>query len=191
MNEEVPARLVTVVRAEPPRPVRQSTVVRSDVAHTFEVFVRTIGAWWPINPASAGGERTRDVTVEPELGGRVYETWDDGTTVDWGTVLGWRPPIRFVMSWVLTPEPTEVELTFTVLGPRLTRVTVEHRGWEALTEDQLREDCAAPGGYRSGAYSRGWAFILSRLAASAAGERLPDPERFTSTDASTATGGEG
>ncbi len=149
-----------------PPPVRQSTIVRSDVDHTFEAFVRMIGAWWPVDPLSVGKGRVRDVTVEQRLGGRVYETWDDGNTVDWGEVVVWSPPGRLVMTWVHTPAPTEVELAFTALGPGLTRVTVEHRGWEHLTEEQLREDCAAPGGYRSGAYSTGWALALERFARS-------------------------
>jgi hypothetical protein len=140
-------------------------VVRSDAAHTFDVFVRTLGAWWPLQPMSFGRDRVRQVTVERQVGGRVYETWDDGTTVDWGEVSVWEPPARFVMSWRSTPEPTEVELTFAALGPTLTRVSVEHRGWEALSEEQLREDCAAPGGYRSGAYARGWAHVLASFAA--------------------------
>ncbi len=147
-------------------PVRQSTVVRSDVDHTFEAFVRTIGAWWPAVPLSVGRERVRDITVEDRLGGRIYETWDDGTTVDWGEVAAWEPPGRMVMSWLNTPAPTEVELAFTALGPGLTRVAVEHRGWEHLTEEQLREDCAEPGGYHSGAYSRGWLVVLDRFAGS-------------------------
>ncbi len=147
-------------------PVRQSTIVRSDVDHTFEAFVRMIGTWWPVEPLSIGKGRVRSITVEQRLGGRVYETWDDGTTVDWGEVLVWDPPSRLVMSWVHTPAPTEVELAFTALGPALTRVAVEHRGWEHLTEEQLREDCAAPGGYRSGAYSGGWLLVLERFAGS-------------------------
>ena len=110
--------------------------------------------------------RVRCVTVDQHLGGRVYETWDDGTTKDWGEVLAWEPPSRFVMSWVHTPAPTEVEIAFTALGPGLTRVAVEHRGWEHLTERQLREDCAAPGGYRSGAYNTGWQLALERFAKS-------------------------
>ena len=145
-------------------PVRQSTVVRSDLNHTFEVFVRTIGTWWPVQPFSAGQDRVRDVTVEPRAGGRVYETWQDGTTVTWGELLAWEPPERFVMTWTLTPAPTEVELTFRALGPALTRVAVEHRGWEALTEEQLAQACALPDGYYGGAYAAGWTRILARLA---------------------------
>ena len=44
-------------------------------------------------------------------------------------------------------------------------MAVEHRGWEALTEEQLAEDCALPGGYSSGGYAVGWARILGRFAA--------------------------
>jgi uncharacterized protein YndB with AHSA1/START domain len=158
----------TTVMSRPP--VRQSTTVRSDVDHTFEAFVRLIGSWWPVEKLSNGGARVQDVTVEQHLGGRVYETWDDGTTVDWGEVMAWEPPGRLVMSWSNTPAPTEVELTFTALGPGLTRVAVEHRGWEHLTAEQLGEDCAEPGGYLAGSYSRGWQLVLELFAGSLGGD---------------------
>ena len=158
--------MVTVLRRPP---VRQSTVVRASIGHTFSTFVTTVGAWWPVQPFSAGKDRVRDVTIEQRQGGRVYETWDDGTEVDWGTVLAWEPPERFIMTWTGTPATTEVELTFTALGPALTRVAVEHRGWEALTDEQLSDDCALPGGYSSGAYAEGWATILARLARAVTG----------------------
>jgi hypothetical protein len=148
--------------------VHASTLVRSDVAHTFDVFIRTIGAWWPVLHVSGGRQRVRDVTVEQRVGGRVYETWDDGTTRDWGEIQTWEPPRRFTMTWRSTPVPTEVELDFTPLGPVLTRVTVEHRGWEALTDEQLREDCGAPGGYSTGSYDHGWQLVLDRFAAAVA-----------------------
>ncbi len=153
--------VVTTLRRPP---VRQSTLVRSGARQTFGTFVTSIGAWWPVQPFSAGKDRVRDVTVEQREGGRIYETWHDGTEIDWGTLAVWEPPRRFVMTWTGTPAPTEVEFTFAVLGPALTRVTVEHRGWEALTDQQLAEDCALPGGYQSGAYSAGWATILQCLA---------------------------
>jgi hypothetical protein len=156
-NERGGQHVITVLRRPP---VRQATLVRAGVEHTFSTFVATIGAWWPVQLFSAGQDRVRDVTLERRPGGRVYETWHDGTEVDWGTVTAWQPPGRFVMTWTGTPAPTEVEFTFTALGPALTRVAVEHRGWEALTEEQLSQDCALPGGYTSGAYSVGWQRIL-------------------------------
>lgn len=147
--------------------MRQSTLVRSGVDHTFAVFVREIGVWWPRQPYSEGGGRVRDVGVEPRVGGRVHETWHDGTVCEWGRILVWEPPYRLVMSWICTPATTEVELTFVPLGPALTRVAVEHRGWEALGAEQVARDCVQPGGYASGGFDRGWATILAALAAAA------------------------
>jgi hypothetical protein len=65
------------------------------------------------------------------------------------------------MTWNTAAAVTEVELTFTEVGPALTRVAVERRGWEQLTDEQLAEDCALPGGYLGGAYHEGWARILA------------------------------
>jgi len=141
-------------------PVRQAALVRAGITHAFGTFITTIGDWWPVQPFSAGKDRVRDVTIEQRPGGRIYEIWDDGTEIDWGTVTAWEPPARFVMTWTGTPAPTEVEFTFAALGPAMTRVAVEHRGWEALTDEQLSQDCALPGGYTGGAYLAGWAQIL-------------------------------
>ena len=58
--------------------------MRADVTRTFDVFVREIGAWWPVEPFSSGGDRVRDVSMERRLGGQVVETWDDGTAHVWG-----------------------------------------------------------------------------------------------------------
>lgn len=162
------AGTVTALRRPP---VRQSIVVRSGRRHTFDTFVRTIGAWWPVTPFSAGKDQVRDVTFEARPGGRVYETWRDGTEADWGEVVVWEPPERFVMTWNMTSVVTEVELKFAELGPMLTRVAVEHRGWERMTEEQLAADCALPGGYLAGAYRDGWARILGCLAAAIGGMR--------------------
>jgi hypothetical protein len=143
--------------------VRQSTVVRSDRAHTFEVFVGGIAAWWPVDPFSFGAGRVAAVTFERRLGGRVFETWQDGSEHDWGEVRQWQPPETFTMSWNITGVPTEVQLWFRPLGPDRTRVDLEHRGWDALSVQQLRAACALPGGYEGGAFNAGWSRILARL----------------------------
>jgi uncharacterized protein YndB with AHSA1/START domain len=165
-QDQVPGTVTALRRP----PVRQSVLVRSDRRHTFDTFVHTIGIWWPVTPFSAGKDRVRDVTFERRPGGRVFETWQDGTEVDWGEVLVWEPPARFVMTWDMAAAVTEVELTFTELGPALTRVAVEHRGWEQLTDEQLAEDCALPGGYLGGAYRAGWARILQCFAVALGGQ---------------------
>lgn len=73
------------------------------------------------------------------------------------------------MTWTMTSVATEVELSFAELGPPLTRVAVEHRGWERLTDEELARDCALPGGYTGGAYREGWARILGYLAVAMGG----------------------
>lgn len=163
VRPERPAAILPFARP----PIRQATTVRVERAAAFHGFVRTIGSWWPVEPFSAGGERVRDVTVEQRAGGRVVETWDDGTRVDWGELRVWEPSHRFVMTWAMTPATTEVEFTFAELGPALTRVSVEHRGWEALDDEQLARDCALRGGYTGGAYETGWRIILAAFAAAA------------------------
>jgi len=158
-------------------PIRRSVLVRSDREHVFEVFVREIGQWWPTLSHSVGAERVAKVTVERHEGGRVFETWDDGTECVWGKVLVWEPPERYAMTWESTrydhgaeelrvsPEGavTEVELRFLELGPALTRVELEHRGWERLSP-------ALAARYPS-SYTSGWTMILDRLVAYA--EKAP------------------
>jgi Activator of Hsp90 ATPase homolog 1-like protein len=152
-------------------PIRQATTVRSDLAHTFDVFVRTIGDWWPTVPFSNGAERVDTVVLEPRIGGRFYERWTDGTECEWGEVLEWDPPHGFATSWLAKGTPTRVHLTFRELGPSLTRVDLVHSGWDALSDQQRREDCALPGGYEGGAYVEGWRRILDSFADRLGGAR--------------------
>jgi hypothetical protein len=140
-------------------PIRQSVLVRSDAEHTFTVFVRDIGLWWPTRPFSMGARPVQQVVFEQRLGGRVYEVADDGTETTWGDVLCWEPPHRFRMTWEAFPKVTEVEVRFKPLGPALTRVEVEHSGWDRLTPDEVAE-CA-----NAGDVTGGWQIILAAFAA--------------------------
>ncbi len=151
---------MTVTPMRPP--IRQATTVRSSAQHTFDIFVRKLDQWWPLQTHSQGQHEVVGVTFEERVGGRVYETWADGQTRTWGTLLAWEPPTRFVLTWdIMAPAVTEVELTFRPLGPSLTRVQVEHRGWEQLSGTDLEAL-----GAKRGSYDVGWAMILRRFAES-------------------------
>ena len=68
-----------------------------------------------------------------------------------------------------TGTPTVVELEFRSVGAAHTEVLLEHRGWEALSERELGEDCALPGGYLGGSFSAGWAAIFTAFSDALAG----------------------
>lgn len=141
-------------------PIRQSTVVRGTRERAFDVFVHRMVEWWPLVPFSAGGDRVVAVDVDGRVGGQVVETWDDGTTWVWGDVLAFDEPTLFAMTWNVTGTPTVVELTFTSVAATVTKVDLEHRGWERLSERELGDDCAIPGGYLGGSFHQGWQHIL-------------------------------
>jgi uncharacterized protein YndB with AHSA1/START domain len=119
-------------------PVRKSIRVRASQARAFEVFTEGLDRWWP-RKASIGTAPMKCVTIEPRLGGRWYETGEDGSQCDVGKILLWDPPSRFIMSWDLNshwqPDPSvgsEVEVRFIAEGPGVTLVEVEHRKFERM-----------------------------------------------------------
>ena len=141
-------------------PVRQSIRVRRPIEAAFELFTRDIGTWWPVETHNLGGD-VAGVVFEERLGGTIYEVSRDGRTFVWGRVLAWEPPHRVVFSWhpnAADPAPTEVEVRFVAEAAAVTRVELEHRGWERLGEagpdERLR-------------YLNGWPYVIGRFGQSA------------------------
>lgn len=122
----------------PIAPVRKSVTVRASQADAFRIFTTEMDSWWP-RSHHIGKSPMKRVIVEPKTGGRCYTEQVDNTDCDWGSVLAWEPPRRFVMAWQITHEwqfqpdlakSSEVEVTFTALGDGRTRVDLEHRHFE-------------------------------------------------------------
>jgi uncharacterized protein YndB with AHSA1/START domain len=116
-------------------PVRKSLTVKASPERAFEVFTAGMDTWWP-REHHIGKSPMKKCIVEGRVGGRCYSEQMDGTDCDWGSVLAWEPPRRFVMAWQITTkweyEPdlaksSEVEVRFTPLGDGSTRVDLEHR----------------------------------------------------------------
>jgi uncharacterized protein YndB with AHSA1/START domain len=134
-------------------PVRKTVNVACGVEQAFRVFTVEIGTWWPTHSHSVGDGEITEVVFEQQAGGRIYERYAEGGEGDWGHVLEWDPPNRFVMSWYPAHPPaegTELEVRFTPVGGG-TRVELEHRGWEARGE-QAAEARAS--------YDNGWETVL-------------------------------
>ena len=126
------ARLITIA------PVRTSIRVNTRQARAFEVFTAGLDRWWP-KEHFIGPSPVKKSAIEPRVGGRWYETGEDGSETTVGHILVWDPPRRFVMSWEISsnwePEPgggTEVEVRFTAQGEDVTLVELEHRLFERL-----------------------------------------------------------
>lgn len=124
-------------------PVDKSVLLPCAPDRAFRAFTAEIAEWWPIKTHSVGQATARTVCIEPTIGGRVYETAEDGSTCDWGRILTWSPPSGFSMTWHPGRAPDTqqiVELSF-MSEAGGTRVRLIHRGWEVLGKDaQAKRD---------------------------------------------------
>lgn len=115
-------------------PVRVTVRVRRGIEDAFDLFTRDVGQWWPLDRASFGGDRARELHFEPFAGGRFYERYTDGEEHAAGQVLRWEPPRCIAYTWQHDnwAGPTEVEVRFIAEAPGVTRVELEHRAWDRL-----------------------------------------------------------
>lgn len=107
----------------------------------FEVFTQEIGAWWRPNGLFQLTPRGDGVLrFEPGEGGRLVTDLPNGKTFEIGRITAWAPGERLAFSWrqaTFTPEQvTHVEVRFEAVGEE-TRVTVEHRGWDAIPQEHV------------------------------------------------------
>jgi len=146
--------------------IRKQLTVEAPVERAFRVFTANMGAWWP-KDHHIGKAPLKDCVIEPKVNGRWYELDEDGTACEWGKVLAWDPPRRLVLAWQLDEGfkynadlTTEVEVSFTPLGPKRTQVDFEHRNLERFgtAAERLGKEMG-----------EGWGQILQSFARTAAG----------------------
>lgn len=135
-------------------PIRLDVTVRRDVDDAFARFTGAMTAWWPLDRFSFSRERAQQVLMEPWVGGRFYERYRDGEEFVIGEVLVWEPPNRVVFTWrgLDWVAPTEITVRFTRQEPSVTRVQVEHAGWERLGSLGLE---------RRNQYADGWPAVIA------------------------------
>jgi uncharacterized protein YndB with AHSA1/START domain len=137
--------------------VRKSIRVRATAERAFHVFTDQLDGWWP-RTHHIGNAPLQEAILEGRAGGRCYSKQTDGTECDWGTVLEWDPPQRFVLAWQVSPamqyEPnvanaSEVEVQFTPEDGGYTRVDLEHRYFErhGAGADTMRTKVGSRGGW--------------------------------------------
>lgn len=148
-------------------PVVKTVDVRRSARDAFRIFTEEMTAWWPMathtRAKTAEGQTTVLVTVEPRVGGRVYETLADGAELEWGKVTSYAPGESFAMLWTMgrpAPQHTDVSIRFEPLGADSCRVTLTHENWERMGEEAER--------LRNG-YNSGWATVFEKGFADYAG----------------------
>jgi uncharacterized protein YndB with AHSA1/START domain len=141
-------------------PLRLTFDIECPVDHAFDVWTTRLSSWWP-KGHSASGDRDTVITLEPGLGGRIFERTPDGTEIDWGQITAWEPPHRLGYVWHIgrdRSDATDVELTFADRGDGTTRLEIVHSGWERLGSEgtSWRE-----------ANTNGWTALIPAFAAAA------------------------
>ena len=102
--------------------------------HAFDTWATDTSRWWPASH-SVSTDPGLTVTLEPRVGGRIYERTQSGDEHDWGQVLMWEPPVRLAYLWHLRQDrddATRVEITFSGGEQGTTTVHIVHSGWERL-----------------------------------------------------------
>ena len=118
-------------------PLRLDFDVSCPPARAFALWTDRIDTWWPTDH-TVTASREVHVTLEPGVGGRIYERTSDGVEHEWGEVTVWEPPNRLGYLWHLRrdrSDATEVSVRFTPSDGQGTRVEIEHTGWEHLGAD--------------------------------------------------------
>lgn len=141
-------------------PVVKSIDVRRSAADAFRIFTQEISAWWPMathtRAKTAEGEVTERVTIEPRVGGRVYETLTTGEELEWGAVSAYEPGALFAINWTMgraTSQTTDVSVRFEPIDAQRCRVTLTHENWERMGDEaeKLRN-----------AYNGGWVTVFEK-----------------------------
>ena len=147
MAEEVRSELGHI------EPIRLEVLVRLSLEDAFSQFTSRMTAWWPTQRFTFGPGRSPEVLMDPYVGGRFYERYQDGEEFTIGEVLAWEPPRRVVFTWRgRWSDATEVSVSFTANEPLVTRVQLEHSHWERLGGQglELRNQ-----------YASGWPAVLA------------------------------
>jgi hypothetical protein len=137
-------------------PIIKQVEVACTPARAFALFTAEIHAWWPLASHSMFEGEAECVSIEPRVGGRVFERARDGREYDWGTVLAWSAPEFVRFTWRVgkaANSQQEVEVRFEPCA-KGTRVVLTHSGFE-LAEQRKN-------------YDSGWGFVLGTFVAGAA-----------------------
>lgn len=148
-------------------PVVKTVDVRRSARDAFRIFTSEISSWWPMEThtraKTAAGEQTLAITIEPRVGGRIYEKLNTGAELEWGEVTAFEPDALFAMTWRLGrpgDQYTDVSVRFEPLSDVSCRVTLTHENWMRMGEE---------GEALRNGYNNGWETVFIKRFAESAG----------------------
>lgn len=139
-------------------PVEKTINVPLSLEEAFALFTSGLASWWPLQTHSVGAGEALTCTIEGFVGGRIYETNNDGSQAPWGQVLVWEPPLKFSMTWHPGRDEKSaqrVEVIFYEDGEG-TRLELKHYDWELLGD---KAEITRNG------YDSGWDIVLGKYIA--------------------------
>jgi hypothetical protein len=118
-------------------PITHTYELGCNTAAAFEAYTAGIGTWWDPRCSAAPGT-LEDVTIEPEVGGRIYASHTDQGHHEWGQVTRWEPGHLLTHTFTLAQDPahpSEVQVTFTARDDGGCQVHFSHGGWTSANAD--------------------------------------------------------
>ncbi len=77
--------------------------IEAPPAKVWQSLTEKIGDWWPAEFFAGGEAGQRQFTLEVRPGGRMFEQWDNGGGVLWGTVVSADPGVMLQVLGVTFP----------------------------------------------------------------------------------------
>ena len=128
-----------------------ATEINAPPDRVWKALTDNIGEWWPVEFFAGGEDGKRSYICEAHPGGRMFEQWDDGGGLLWGTVICAEPNVRLqvlgvtfpnwggpslgYVSWDLSANDNGTTLTFSesMLG-RISEANIDekNKGWAFL-----------------------------------------------------------
>src|SRR5438034_7598572 len=129
-------------------PIIKTIEVPCSQERAFKVFLNEMDSWWPLGKftvSAMGGAHAKAIRVEATQGGKIVEIGPNGTEYLWGTIKSYDPHDFVSMDFHFAPPGekvdarTLVEVRFTALGNKRTRVVLTQSNWEARSEEHTSE----------------------------------------------------
>ena len=119
-------------------PIIKTIEVPCSQQKAFDVFVREMGNWWPLDKRSMSmhsGQPAKSLRIDPRQGGKIVEIGHDDTEHHWGTITSYDPYHSVSMDFHMglpAENASLVKVKFTALDDNRTRVELTQSNWEAF-----------------------------------------------------------